>query len=99
MQRYKASSAARTATKLLADGSSSECFSKARIHYHIVCGEERLRDPDNWLARCKPITDGLRDAHIIKSDDWRCVSYKVSFEIDKARAPLTIITVTEDKDA
>lgn len=93
--KSRASRAAREAVKLSAHQADGGPYHKAHIHYHVICAAERPRDIDNWLARCKPMTDGLRDAGIIGADDHKHLSLSMTFEVNKNRAPSTVITVTE----
>ncbi len=66
----------------------------AYVHYHVISACNGRRDDDNYYARCKPFLDGLRDAGVIKDDDHKHVRLSISHEVDKTRAPMTIITVT-----
>jgi len=95
--KSRVSSKVRRDTELIAKSYEVDfpLYDTAHLDILCVCAEERRRDPDNWGARCKPIIDGLRDAKVIKADDYKHLSIKVRFEVDKDRAPLTEITVTE----
>lgn len=92
--KYNAGKTARDYVYCQAKNSRQEAVTYALVHYHIICDCERERDDDNWLARCKPMTDALVKAGLIKKDSHKYCKLSISFEIDKARAPRTIITVT-----
>ena len=64
-----------------------------------VFKETRRRDLDNWIGRLKGYWDGIVKAGIIEDDNIDIItSINVKFEIDKSRAPLTIITLSEVGD-
>ncbi len=65
----------------------------------FVVAEDRIRDIDNWLARLKPGLDALCLAKIIVSDSSKCLEFgKITFEIDPARAPMTVIEVKKSEE-
>ena len=69
---------------------------KGRIHLTVVYGQNRTRDRDNIIAMFKPGLDALVLAGILQADDSDHLEYgDVTVEVDKARAPLTIITIEE----
>jgi Holliday junction resolvase RusA-like endonuclease len=66
----------------------------------FVFKQQRRRDLDNWSGRLKGYWDGIVQAGIVADDNSEIItSLSVKFEIDKARAPLTIITISEVGDA
>jgi len=67
----------------------------ASINVEIVFAEERIRDEDNHRARFKPGLDALTTAGIIGFDDMKHIDCRISFSVDKERAPMTIITVSK----
>jgi len=72
-------------------------FQKACIDLTFVFPDERTRDQDNLIARFKPGLDALVDSLILAGDDSEHLRIgAVTIEIDKDRAPLTIITLTEE---
>ena len=81
---------------------------KGRVHIPLkkvsaevlfVFKEQRRRDLDNWIGRLKGYWDGIVKAGIIEDDNIDIVtSINVKFEVDKSRAPLTIITLSEVGD-
>ena len=65
----------------------------------FVFKEQRRRDLDNWIGRLKGYWDGIVKARIIEDDNIDIItSINVKFEVDKERAPLTIITLSEVSD-
>ncbi len=69
---------------------------KASMTLTFVCAQERPRDVDNWLRMNKSGQDGLVDAGILLKDDRAHLAVKdVRFEVDKKRAPQTIIEIEE----
>ena len=65
----------------------------------FVFKDQRRRDLDNWIGRLKGYWDGIVKAGIIEDDNIDIVtSINVKFEVDKSRAPLTIITLSEVGD-
>lgn len=83
---------------LQASHCSRPAFSRAEVSITIVIPDRRhVRDTDNVLASIKPAMDGCIDAEIIKDDAPGNLSYAmpVSYEIDKDRAPLTVLEFKE----
>ena len=69
-------------------------YEKAELSITLVVRDSRYyRDPDNMIASLKPAIDGCVDAGIIKDDSDKHLLYKmpILYEIDKERAPLTIL--------
>jgi hypothetical protein len=71
--------------------------------YHVqltfVFAQKRRRDPDNFVAAFKPAMDKIVDAGLIVDDSSEHIYFSApKFEVDKERAPLTIITLTGDYD-
>tara|TARA_R110002012_G_scaffold270143_1_gene454516 strand:+ start:25 stop:432 length:408 start_codon:yes stop_codon:yes gene_type:complete len=72
---------------------------KVNADVTFIFKEQRRRDLDNWIGRLKGYWDGIVKAGIIEDDNIDIVtSISVKFEVDKSRAPLTIITLREVKD-
>lgn len=73
-------------------------FTKAKLDLTFVFKDRRKRDEDNLRARFKPGQDGLVQANLVPDDSpEHLVMGKVTIEVDKERAPLTIIELTEVK--
>lgn len=71
-------------------------FTRAKLSLTFVFAEERRRDRDNLLASAKPCLDAIVDSALILDDDSRHLTIgEVAIEVDKERAPLTIIEVVE----
>ena len=65
----------------------------------FIFKEHRKRDLDNYGARLKGFWDGITKARIIPDDSSdHLTSIKIRFEVDKKRAPMTIITLSEVED-
>jgi crossover junction endodeoxyribonuclease RusA len=69
-------------------------MNKARISYEFHVRDNRTRDYDNFLARCKPFPDGLIEVDVLVYDDTK------HLELGSARcipdsAEKTIIIVEE----
>ena len=68
----------------------------AEMSLLFVVGEERIRDENNWVARFKPGQDALIFAGIIAFDDMKHLKCKsISFEVNRGKAPKTIIKIKE----
>ena len=66
----------------------------------IICvvAQRRVRDEDNWKARFKPGQDALVLAGVIAFDDTAHLKVKpVRFEVNRSRAPATVIRVARLK--
>ncbi|MBA7681021.1 hypothetical protein ES703_89349 [subsurface metagenome] len=69
----------------------------ARLDLTVVFSEKRIRDRDNLIARFKPGLDALVRAGLIAGDDSERLHWgDVTIEVDKDRAPLTIIELKEE---
>lgn len=70
-----------------------------KVELTFIFRDNRRRDVDNMLGRFKPGMDALKAAGVIVDDDARHLQIgSVKIEVDKGRAPLTIIDVTELND-
>jgi Holliday junction resolvase RusA-like endonuclease len=68
------------------------------LHYTIVVPDKRRRDYDNFIARCKPITDALVYAGLIADDTPQYIKdFRLTFEIVKGKKA-TIIEIKEVED-
>lgn len=71
-------------------------FKKARLDLTFVFPYKRRFDEDNLRARFKPGQDALVQAGLIEGDTMEnLVMGKVEVQVDRARAPLTIIELEE----
>lgn len=71
-------------------------FIKARLNLTFVFAEQRRRDEDNLRARFKPGQDALVDSALVIDDDVEHLQPgEIKIEVDKSRAPLTIIELQE----
>jgi crossover junction endodeoxyribonuclease RusA len=63
----------------------------------IIRNKKQIRDTDNALAALKAGIDGCVDAGIVKDDSPEYLTYKmpIKWEVDKQRAPLTVLTFRE----
>lgn len=59
----------------------------------VVKSRRYMRDPDNAIASCKAAIDGCVLAGIIYNDTGEYLQYRtpIMWELDKDRAPLTIL--------
>lgn len=74
-------------------------FLRAKLTLTFVFPQQRRRDAYNLLARFKPGLDAVVDAGLILDDDVEhLVIEPLVIEVDKARAPLTIINIEEVND-
>ena len=76
-------------------------FEKATIKVTLVYPSHQVTpDPDNLMSMLKPMLDGIVDAKIIPNDTKENVRYvlPMPYEVDKERAPLTIMEVENDDD-
>ena len=72
---------------------------KTEVDVVFVFASRRRRDIDNFTGMLKAFLDGIVKSGIIEDDCSEIVtSIKVKFEVDKARSPLTIITLREVSD-
>lgn len=71
-------------------------FIKAKLSLTFVFAQERRRDIDNLTSMAKPAIDAVVDSGLILDDDSTHLEIgKISAEVDKDRAPLTIIYLEE----
>ncbi|MBA7616100.1 hypothetical protein ES703_23391 [subsurface metagenome] len=83
--------------KALGEGTAFP-FVKARLNLTFVFPEYRRRDRDNTLSRAKPGIDAIVASGLVIDDDAEHLEIgKVEVEVDKGRAPLTIIELEEWK--
>jgi len=74
------------------------CLEKASVKVTLVIPRNRRkRDIDNLIASLKPAIDGCIDAGIIRDDNPDCLTWDsdIEYEVDKARAPLTVLEFKE----
>ena len=71
----------------------------------FVVPDHKRRDEDNWTIALKELWDYLcpptpqrHGIGLIKDDSAECLTVNISFEVDKERAPRTIITLTRKED-
>lgn len=79
---------------------TEECqsFKRARLNLIIVFPYKRRFDEDNLRARFKPGQDALVHAGLVVGDTMEnLVMGKIEVQVDKTRAPLTIIELEEIK--
>jgi len=73
-----------------------EPFKRARLNLTFVFPYRRRWDEDNLRARFKPGQDALVHAGIVEGDTMEnLVMGKIEVEVDRFRAPLTIIELEE----
>ena len=73
-------------------------FEKARLDLTFVFPAKRKRDIDNMIARFKAGQDALVKAGLLPDDSPEYLEMgTITFETDKERAPLTIITLTSKR--
>lgn len=73
-------------------------MNKAEVSITFVIRDRRsYKDPDNALASLKPAIDGCVDAGVIPddSDEHLLIKLPVMYEINKDRAPMTILEFEE----
>ena len=71
-------------------------FTKARLDLTFVFPYRRVRDEDNLRARFKPGQDALVQAGLLVGDSPDSLTMgKVTVEVDRKRAPLTIIELED----
>ena len=71
-------------------------FKRARLNLTFVFPYRRRFDEDNLRARFKPGQDALVRAGLIEGDTMdNLVLGKIEVEVDRSRAPLTIIELEE----
>lgn len=78
-------------------GSKFSPIQVARLDLTVVYAVERVRDRDNIISMFKPGLDAIVTAGLIAGDDSKRLHWgKVTVEVDRARAPLTIIELKEE---
>ena len=71
-------------------------FKRARLNLTFVFPVRRRWDEDNLRARFKPGQDALVHAGLVEGDTMEnLVMGKIEVEVDRSRAPLTIIELEE----
>ena len=71
-------------------------FNQARLELTFVFPVLRTRDGDNLISRFKPGLDALVSAEVLTGDDVKRVAIAPPVVVvDKTRAPLTIVRLTE----
>lgn len=71
-------------------------FTRAKLSLTFVFPEHRRRDLDNFTSMAKPAIDAIVDSALILDDDSEHLEIgEVKVEVDKERAPLTIIELAE----
>ncbi|GAI51277.1 unnamed protein product, partial [marine sediment metagenome] len=71
-------------------------FKRARLNLTFVFAYQRRWDEDNLRARFKPGQDALVRAGLLEGDTMDNLGMgKIEVEVDKSRAPLTIIELEE----
>lgn len=74
-------------------------FTRAKLSLTFVFPEHRRRDLDNFTSMAKPAIDAIVGSALILDDDSEHLEIgEVKIEVDKDRAPLTIIELTEGKE-
>lgn len=69
---------------------------RARITAIMRRGRIGKADPDNDMARCKPLLDGLRDAGLLSKDTYRAVEFgPISERRADERGPGVMLIVEE----
>jgi Holliday junction resolvase RusA-like endonuclease len=71
-------------------------YKKARLNLTFVFPQGRRRDKDNLVSMFKPGLDALVKIGLLRDDDSEHLTIgEVKVEVDKERAPLTIIELEE----
>ena len=79
-------------------GSEFQPIQVARLDLTVVYAVERVRDRDNIISTFKPGLDAIVQAGLIAGDDSAHLHWgEVTIEVDRARAPLTIIELKEEE--
>lgn len=69
----------------------------AKLNLTVVYALERTRDIDNIITMFKPGLDAIVRAGLIESDDNKHLHWgNIQVEVDRTRAPLTIIELSEE---
>ena len=78
-------------------GQERRSYPKAKLSLTFVFPQKRKRDRDNLIAMFKPGLDALVKVGLLKDDDSEHLTIgEVKVEVDKERAPLTIIELEEE---
>jgi Holliday junction resolvase RusA-like endonuclease len=65
------------------------------LKYTIVVPDNRRRDYDNFIARCKPCTDALVHAGLLPDDTPQYIKdFRLTFQYEKGKSA-TIIEINE----
>ncbi len=73
-------------------------FIRARLNLTFIFPQQRRRDKDNLIARFKPGLDGIVASGLVVDDDAEHLEIvDIGVQVDKKRAPLTIIELEEWK--
>lgn len=64
------------------------------MHIEIAFPDKRRRDWDNLLSSCKAWIDGIREAGVVRDDDWQHLSISLSGHLGKKA--MTRITISAD---
>ncbi len=71
-------------------------YAKVRLNLTFVFSQERKRDRDNLISMFIPGLNALVKVELLEDDDSRHLEIgEVKVEVDKERAPLTIIELVE----
>ncbi len=77
-------------------GQERRPYSNASLKLTFVFPQDRKRDRDNLISMFKPGLDALVKVGLLEDDDSRHLDIgEVKVEVDKERAPLTIIELAE----
>ena len=77
-------------------GETIPMFEYCLLNLTVVFPVHRDRDADNLIIMFKPGLDALVRAGVLSGDDVSRLQFgDVTVEVDKARAPLTIVKLTE----
>lgn len=73
---------------------------KAEMSLTFVVAEKRIHDADNFIARFKPGQDALVTMGLLAQDDINHLTVTgIKFEVDKTRAPMTIIKLIDRSES
>lgn len=81
-----------TALQALRDSGRADDYPLTLAHVRItwVVTDNRRRDPDNVIASCKPIIDGIVDAGVIPDDSFTVIK---TLEVGSVRGQWDGVTV------
>ena len=78
------------------DGKEPPHWDYASIKFTVVFGTRRRRDTEAIVSALKPLVDVLKDEGFFEHDDTEHLRWDgILVEVDKARAPLTIVEIEE----